>query len=137
MILVALIRIQRASNFRQRLLSLSIFFCQKDKMYAKFLKNSFQSTGTIEIFSGLTYLTAYRPVSIKRPDLNFSQKSLLNVRYDRENEDLNILSTRSYNRMVRVLGLVCTLVTHANSEKSSLPGVCCGFMLPQLKMKQI
>ena len=49
-------------------------------------------------------LTVYRPVSIKRPVLNFLQKSLLNVRYDRKNEGLNILSTRSYNRMVRVLG---------------------------------
>ena len=43
-------------------------------------------------------LTAYRPVSIKRPGLIFLQKSLLNVRYDRKNEGLNILSTRSYNR---------------------------------------
>ena len=46
---------------------------------------------------------AYRPVSIKQPGLNFLQKSLLNVRYDRKNEGLNILSYRSYNRMVRVI----------------------------------
>ena len=45
-----------------------------------------------------------RTVSIKRPGLNFPQKSLLNVRYDRKNAGLNILSTRSYNRVVRVLG---------------------------------
>ena len=47
-------------------------------------------------------LTAYRPVSIKRPVLNFLQKSLLNVQYDQKNEGLNILLYRSYNRMVRV-----------------------------------
>ena len=45
----------------------------------------------------------YRTVSIKRPDFTFFQKSLLNVPYDRKNEGLNILSTRSYNRMVRVI----------------------------------
>ena len=50
-----------------------------------------------------TILTAYRPVSIKRPVLNFLQKSLLKVLYDRKNEGLNTLSTRSYNRVVRVL----------------------------------
>ena len=50
-----------------------------------------------------TILTAYHPVSIKRPVLNFWQKSLLKVLYDRKNEGLNILSTRSYNRMVRVV----------------------------------
>ena len=60
-------------------------------------------------------LAAYRPVSIKRPDLNFLKKSLFNVRYDRKNECLNILSYRSYNRVVRVrprnrqvLDSVCT-----------------------------
>ena len=42
------------------------------------------------------------PVSIKRPGLKFLEKSLLNVPYDRKNEGLNILSYRSYNRMVRV-----------------------------------
>ena len=35
-------------------------------------------------------LTAYRPVSIKRPGLIFFQKSLLIVPYDRKNEGLNI-----------------------------------------------
>ena len=44
-------------------------------------------------------IAAYRTVSIKRPDLIFFQKSL---RYDRKKEGLNILSTRSYNRVVRV-----------------------------------
>ena len=44
-------------------------------------------------------IAAYRTVSIKRPDLIFFQKSL---RYDRKKEGLNILSTQSYNRMVRV-----------------------------------
>ena len=52
-------------------------------------------------------ITAYRTVSIKRPGWIFSQKSLLNVWYDRKNEGLNILSNRSYNRMVRVL--ICAL----------------------------
>ena len=49
-----------------------------------------------------TYLTVYCTVSIKRPGLIFFQKSLLNVRYDRKNEGLCILSNRSHNRMVRV-----------------------------------
>ena len=61
----------------------------------------FQSTGTIQKFPDLA---AYRPVSIKRPDLIFLQKSLLKVRYDRKNPGLSILSTRSCNRMVRVHG---------------------------------
>ena len=47
-------------------------------------------------------LTAYRPVSIKRPVWNFLKRSLLNVRYDQKNEGLNILLTQSYNRVVRV-----------------------------------
>ena len=48
------------------------------------------------------FLTAYRPVSIKRPGLIFFQKSLSNVPYDRKNEGLNILLYRSYNRVMRV-----------------------------------
>ena len=51
-------------------------------------------------------LRAYRTVSIKRPGLIFFKKSLLNVPYDRKKEGLNILSYRSYNRMVRVSRLV-------------------------------
>ena len=38
-----------------------------------------------------TILTAYHPVSIKRPVLNFLQKSLLEVLYDRKIEGLNTL----------------------------------------------
>ena len=56
------------------------------RLWEKFLQNSI-----------------YRTVSIKRPYLIFFQKSLLNVPYDRKKEDLNILSYRSYNRVVRVL----------------------------------
>ena len=64
-----------------------------------YIFRAIRSTGTIQNF---WILTVYRTVSIKRPHLNFFQKSLLNVRYDRKNEGLNILSTRSYNRVVRV-----------------------------------
>ena len=46
--------------------------------------------------------TAYHIVSIKRPGLEFLQKSLLNVPYDRKNVGLNILSYRTYNRVMRV-----------------------------------
>ena len=56
------------------------------RLWEKFLQNSI-----------------YRTVSIKRPYLIFFQKSLLNVPYDRKKEGLNILSYRSYNRVVRVL----------------------------------
>ena len=55
------------------------------RLWEKFLQNSI-----------------YRTVSIKRPYLIFFQKSLLNVPYDRKKEGLNILSYRSYNRVVRV-----------------------------------
>ena len=64
-----------------------------------YIFKAIRSTGTIQNF---WILTVYRTVSIKRPRLIFFQKSLLNVRYDRKNEGLNILSTRSYNRVVRV-----------------------------------
>ena len=64
-----------------------------------YIFRAIRSTGTIQNF---WILTVYCTVSIKRPHLNFFQKSLLNVRYDRKNEGLNILSTRSYNRVVRV-----------------------------------
>ena len=47
-------------------------------------------------------IAAYRTVSIKRPGLEFLQKSLLNVPYDRKNVGLNILSYRTYNRVMRV-----------------------------------
>ena len=56
------------------------------RLWEKFLQNSI-----------------YRTVSIKRPYLIFFQKSLLNVPYDRKKEGLNILSYRSYNRVVRVM----------------------------------
>ena len=65
-----------------------------------YIFKAIRSTGTIQNF---WILTVYRTVSIKRPRLIFFQKSLLNVRYDRKNEGLNILSTRSYNRVVRVV----------------------------------
>ena len=48
-------------------------------------------------------ITAYRTVSIKWPGLIFSQESLLN---DQKNEGLKILSNWSYNRMVRVTGII-------------------------------
>ena len=57
-----------------------------------------------------TFQTVYRTVSIKRPGLKFFQKSLLHVRYDRKYEGLNILSTRPYNRMVRVTVLQSDLM---------------------------
>ena len=43
-----------------------------------------------------------RTGSIKRPGFEFYKKSLLNVPYDRKKEGVNILSYRSYNRVVRV-----------------------------------
>ena len=49
--------------------------------------------------------TAYRTVSIKRPGLEFLQKSLLNVPYNQKNVGLDILSFSTYNRVMRVVTL--------------------------------
>ena len=55
----------------------------------------------------VTYTVPYshhsikRTGSIKRPGLEFFKNSLLSVPYDRKNEGLNILSYRSYNRVMR------------------------------------
>ena len=46
--------------------------------------------------------STYRTLSTPRPYFIFFQKSLLNVLYDRKKEGLNILSYRSYNRVVRI-----------------------------------
>ena len=82
-------------------------------------------TGTIQNF---WILTVYRTVSIKRPRLIFFLKSLLNVRYDRKNEGLNILSTRSYNRVVRVLDIskksMTVTLSYRNSQHSKCKQVC-------------
>ena len=43
-----------------------------------------------------------RTVSIKRPVEIFFKKYLLNVQYDLKIEGLNALTTRSYNRELRV-----------------------------------
>ena len=72
----------------------------KNGKEAQQIQTAIRSTGMIQIFLDLT---AYRPVSIRRPGLEFLKKSLLNVRYDWKNEGLNILSNRSYNRVMRVL----------------------------------
>ena len=66
-------------------------------------------------YLAFTTFLAYRTVSIKRPGLTFFQKSLLNVPYDRKNEGLDILSYRSYNRMVRVCLIQNYMFFHQNS----------------------
>ena len=78
-------------------ISISVsFYCIIETFFQKIsIKNTVQS----QIWGPQT---ANRTVSIKRPGLEFLQKSLLNVPYDRKNEGLNILSNRSYNRVMRV-----------------------------------
>ena len=72
------------------------FYCIIEPFFQKIsIKNTVQS----QIWGPQT---AYCTVSIKRPGLEFLQKSLSNIPYDQKNEGLNHLLNRSYNRVMRV-----------------------------------
>ena len=75
---------------------LAIFYCLIEPFFKRYLS---------KIQFNLKYKgpeTAYHTVSIKRPGLEFLQKSLLNVLYDLKNGGLNTLSYRTYKRVMRV-----------------------------------